>query len=76
MLQAVDSDESGFIDYTEFLIAAMDRNRLLSKERLEAAFLAFDRDGSGAISSDELKEMLGEENIEDGVWDLLINTVD
>jgi calcium-dependent protein kinase len=35
---AVDSDESGFIDYTEFLVAAMDRNRLLSKERLEGAF--------------------------------------
>jgi calcium-dependent protein kinase len=43
---------------------------------LEAAFNAFDKDGSGAISSDELKEMLGDEITEENVWAELIQTVD
>jgi calcium-dependent protein kinase len=51
----VDTDGSGEIDYTEFVIATMNRNRLLSKDRLQAAFNAFDTDRSGSISADELK---------------------
>ena len=33
-----DSDKSGFIDYTEFLSASMDRKIILSTKKLEAAF--------------------------------------
>jgi len=55
IMSNVDTDHSGEIDYTEFIIATMNRQKLLSKERLQAAFNAFDKDGSGSISSDELK---------------------
>jgi calcium-dependent protein kinase len=76
ILDRVDTDGNGFIDYTEFLVAALNRKRLLSKEMLEGAFNAFDKDGSGAISSEELKEMLGDEATADSVWSELIQTVD
>eukprot|EP00362_Geleiidae_sp_MMETSP1317_P000285 CAMPEP_0201285916 /NCGR_PEP_ID=MMETSP1317-20130820/114013_1 /ASSEMBLY_ACC=CAM_ASM_000770 /TAXON_ID=187299 /ORGANISM="Undescribed Undescribed, Strain Undescribed" /LENGTH=39 /DNA_ID= /DNA_START= /DNA_END= /DNA_ORIENTATION= len=39
----------------------MNRKKLLSEERLEACFNAFDKDGSGKISSKELKEIIGGE---------------
>jgi len=32
---------------------------MLSRERLEIAFRAFDTDGSGTITADELRAMLG-----------------
>jgi Ca2+-binding EF-hand superfamily protein len=32
---------------------------MLSRERLEIAFRAFDTDNSGTITADELKDMLG-----------------
>jgi Ca2+-binding EF-hand superfamily protein len=36
----------------------MNRNKLLSKEKLTSAFNAFDIDGSGKIGIDELKQMM------------------
>lgn len=77
IMSNVDTDHSGEIDYTEFIIATMNRQKLLSKERLQAAFNAFDKDGSGSISSDELKQMLGGAGTHaDSMWDELIQEVD
>jgi len=59
MFNSVDIDKSGFIDYSEFVIASMNEKTLLSNEKLQAAFKMFDKDGSGKISSDEIKEVLG-----------------
>ena len=57
-MEAVDTDQSGFIDYTEFLKAAMDSQKILCKNNLKEAFEIFDSDGSGSISVDELKKIL------------------
>ena len=71
MFDSVDIDHSGFIDYSEFVIASMNEKQLLTNEKLQAAFKMFDKvsqfvrylrikqDGSGTISSDEIKEVLG-----------------
>lgn len=59
MFKAVDSDNSGFIDYSEFVVAAMNEQALTTKDKLQAAFKMFDKDGSGVISADEIKEVLG-----------------
>jgi calcium-dependent protein kinase len=59
MFAAVDTDNSGFIDYSEFVVAAMNEKNLVTNERLAAAFKMFDKDGSGIISSDEIREVLG-----------------
>lgn len=59
MFKSVDIDGSGFIDYSEFVVAAMNEKNLLTNEKLQAAFRMFDKDGSGFISSEEIKEILG-----------------
>lgn len=58
MFNAVDTDRSGFIDYSEFVVAAMNENQLTTNEKLQAAFKMFDKDGSGIISPEEIKDVL------------------
>lgn len=77
VMESCDADGSGFIDYSEFIVASMNLQTLLSKQNLQAAFQAFDRDGSGKISMAELKEMLG--GVGDGrdsMWKQLISEAD
>jgi len=55
----------------------VNRNDLLSDEKLRVAFDYYDKDGSGDISIDELKEALGKgKNISDSVWNKIIQEVD
>lgn len=58
MFAAVDTDGSGFIDYSEFVVAAMNEQQLTTNDKLQAAFKMFDKDGSGIITADEIKEVL------------------
>merc|ERR1719507_2643346 len=58
MFNAVDTDRSGFIDYSEFVVAAMNESQLTTNEKLQAAFKMFDKDGSGIISPEEIREVL------------------
>ena len=58
MFNSVDTDRSGFIDYSEFVVAAMAENQLTTNEKMQAAFKMFDKDGSGIISGDEIREVL------------------
>ena len=43
IMKTCDIDKNGHIDYTEFISATIDKRKLLSKERLKAAFQLFDR---------------------------------
>ena len=54
MIHVIDLDGNGVIDYNEFLNCAINKDKILSNERLEVAFKAFDTDGSGKISVDEI----------------------
>ena len=58
MLQAADTDKSGFIDYTEFIAATIDARIYLRDDYVRTAFDMFDKDGSGTISKSEVKQML------------------
>lgn len=77
ILTRVDADKNGFIDYSEFVLASTDYQSLLSQTNLQAAFDQFDKDGSGKISSTELKAMLGSHReVNDQVWTALIEQAD
>ncbi len=52
---SVDIDGSGFIDYSEFIMATMNEKKNISEEKLKASFKTFDKDGNGTISHDEVK---------------------
>lgn len=58
LFEDVDTDKSGFIDYSEFIVATMSQKKNLSEEKLTAAFKLFDTDGNGTISPSELKNVL------------------
>mmetsp|Transcript_92925 Transcript_92925/g.268357 ORF Transcript_92925/g.268357 Transcript_92925/m.268357 type:complete len:565 (+) Transcript_92925:118-1812(+) len=58
-LQAIDIDESGSIDYTEFIAASLDRSEGFSDKQMQVAFNTFDLDGDGSICLEELKSALG-----------------
>ena len=53
----VDCDGTGEIEYSEFVIACMDEEDLLSTARLRKAFQLFDQDNGGSITVDELREI-------------------
>jgi len=79
MFEAVDTDKSGFIDYSEFVVAAMNENQLTTNEKLQAAFKMFDKDGSGIISPEEIKEVLsfgGTNTLSKGAIDAIVKQVD
>jgi calcium-dependent protein kinase len=62
IFKSIDTDGSGAINYTEFLAATMDQKTYMKEEKLYEAFRAFDKDGSGKISIDEVRSVLkGEE---------------
>jgi calcium-dependent protein kinase len=65
----VDVDNSGEIDFSEFVTATVDKSKLLQEEKLRAAFSFYDSDGSGSISTSEIKEVLGVgKQISEEVW--------
>merc|ERR1712039_448203 len=64
IMEDVDSDGSGVIDYTEFLAATLDMRVYIKEDVCWSAFRVFDRNGDGKISPDELKQVLGDGDVE------------
>ena len=77
IMRIADADGSGEIDYSEFVVATINKRKLLSDEKLVAAFNLFDKDNSGSISANEVKEVLGVgKNIDEKIWNEIIFEVD
>jgi calcium-dependent protein kinase len=58
ILQLIDTNGSGRIDFTEFLVAASNEEKMLERQRLENAFNYLDADHSGFITIEEVKAFL------------------
>ena len=78
LLRNIDSDNNGYITFEEFLIASVNKEKLLTEENLKMAFDVFDRDKNGGISHDELKYILGEfnPNAKEFLWKKMIQQID
>jgi len=59
MIKSIDKDDSGFIEYHEFLLAFLDKEMLLTEKNLINAFHHFDKDKSGNIGIKEFKVLMG-----------------
>jgi len=59
----LDVDENNTLDYTEFLAGALETQGNIHLDRVAEAFQTFDRDNSGYISHDNLRSVLGTENV-------------
>lgn len=58
IFEQADLDQDGFLSFNEWCTASMDKQKLLQRPRLFAAFQMLDKDGSGEVSYDEVKEIL------------------
>ena len=59
MIAEVDADNSGTLDFAEFLTMMVRKIRGVDvQDEIQAAFQSFDKDGSGTINSVELKTIL------------------
>jgi len=65
MMEMIDTDGSGVIDYSEFMAATMDKRKYISEDVCWRAFKAFDIDGSGTIDKHELIRLLGLDTVND-----------
>ena len=80
MFNIIDSDNSGKIEYEEFVRAAADKKVLTSEKYVQDAFKFFDKDGSGKITIDEMYDLFCKEKevdkkeLEDIIKEVDINT--
>jgi len=65
MMDRLDTDGSGVIDYSEFMAATLDKRKFVAEDVCWRAFKTFDQDGSGHIDKEELMKLLGVEEISD-----------
>ncbi|KAL4560647.1 hypothetical protein LXL04_032800 [Taraxacum kok-saghyz] len=75
LMEAADIDNSGTIDYGEFVAAMLHINKIHKEDHMYAAFSYFDKDGSGYITPDELHEAcekfgLGDIHLDDVMRDI------
>ena len=71
-----DIDNSGTIDYGEFLAATVHLNKFEREENLVSAFSFFDKDGSGYITIDELQHACKEFGLSELNLDEMIKDID
>jgi len=71
-----DIDNSGTIDYGEFIAATLHMNKLEREENLVSAFSFFDKDGSDFITIDELSQACREFGLDDVHLEDMIKDID
>ena len=76
IMKNVDLDQSGSIDYSEFIMATINRKRLLDRENLENTFKLFDKDSDGFLTIPELKLAFSEIELDNAEWKAIVKEVD
>jgi len=78
LMNIIDVDGNGFIEYEEFLRAGLNKTKIITKENLETSFKLYDINKRGKINARELGMVLGQgdDNIKIEVWQELIDEAD
>ena len=76
IFDSLDADKSGSIDYSEFLLAAINQKKILTQQNLKEAFNLFDKDKNGSINASEIKAILGSSHISNSTYKNLIKEID
>ncbi|KAK4752823.1 hypothetical protein SAY87_021621 [Trapa incisa] len=77
LMDSADVDKNGTIDYIEFITATMHRHRLDKEENLFKAFQYFDKDDSGFITREELRQAMHQHGMgDDETIDEVLDDVD
>jgi len=77
LLNMADENDDGVISYSEWLMTAMSRQKILTHEKLEASFQGFDADHSNTVSFDEIKNFLfGSKGFDEAYLHAVISKVD
>jgi len=76
VFNTMDTDGNGFIEYEEFLRASINKEQILTENNLNQAFHLFDKNNSGKISADEIKNVFGAEGFSDEIFSQIIKEVD
>jgi len=75
IVEGVDSDGSGVIDYTEFLAATLERRLYLQEDVCWCAFKVFDLNSDGRITLEELRQVLNSGSVEEAMGSLTTREV-
>lgn len=54
LMEMADTDNSGYIEFSEWLVASINLSKVLTEDKFKAAFDLFDLDHSGKILPQEL----------------------
>jgi len=65
LINMADENDDGVISYSEWLMTAMNRNKILTNDKLEAAFSGFDADHSNTVSLSEISNFLFNDKVMD-----------
>ena len=63
IFENLDQNSTKYIDYEEFIRAAIDKSILLTEENMQFAFNYFDKNGKGEITCDDLCSIFSGDNI-------------
>ena len=74
VMKNIDLNQSGKVDFTEFLVAAMNEEKMLTKTKIQQTFKIIDLDGDGYISKDEVEYIMGD--IDLSIWNDFLKDCD
>ena len=67
-MEKIDSDQKGFIEYSQYLRASIDSGIILSKNNLAMAFNMLDLEKKGCISAEQLMLALSHDQSNIEIW--------
>lgn len=64
LMDSIDVDKNGRINYTEFLASSLAKEDLFTSNNILKLFKLLDKDGNGSIDREELKALFADQNVE------------